>query len=139
MSEWFIAFCKHPIVLLMFGGGLGTNARYWLGKLIGKFQGGEVLFPWATFIINISGSMILGFLAATYLYRKDIEPHPGRDLWYLLLGTGFCGGFTTFSTFSLETYQLIREGKTWMAALYVLGSVTGGLVGVWLAVKISSS
>jgi CrcB protein len=140
MPTWFIAFCTHPITLLMVGGGVGTNARYWLGKLVRQIQGLDVLFPWATFFINVSGSLILGLLAATYLYQKDIHNQsPTRDLWFLLLGTGFCGGFTTFSTFSLETYELIAEGKTWIALLYVLGSVGGGLLGVWLAVRWSGS
>jgi CrcB protein len=130
MPAWLIEFCTHPITLLMFGGGIGTNARYWLGILIRQLQGEGVRFPWATFLINISGSVILGLIAATYLYQKGIpEKSPTHDLWLLLLGTGFCGGFTTFSTFSLETYEF----------LYLLGSVGGGLLGVWLAVKLSGS
>jgi len=139
MANWLASICTHPIIILMIGGGMGTNARYWLGKLVRQFQG-QALFPWATFVINVSGSMVLGLLAATYLYPKGIQDRsPSRDLWFLLLGTGFCGGFTTFSTFSLETYELISEGKTWIAALYVLGSVGGGLLGVWLAVRFSTS
>lgn len=135
MPPWFTAFCTHPITLLMIGGGVGTNARYWLGKLVLQFQGKDVLFPWATFIINVSGSMILGLVAATYLHHQD----PDHRKWYLLFGTGFCGGFTTFSTFSYETFQLIQEDKTWIAILYVLGSVGAGLLGVWLAVKLAGN
>lgn len=132
MSDWFISFVTHPITLLMFGGGVGANARYWLGLLIRTLQG-TVAFPWATFAINVSGSIVLGFAAALFLHHPD-EP---RKNWYLLLGTGFCGGFTTFSTFSLETLELLQEGRLLTAAAYVFGSVVAGVFGVWLALKIS--
>ena len=132
MPSWFITFCTHPVTLLMLGGGIGTNARFWLGKQVAKFQG-EVLFPWGTFIINVSGAAILGLVAAAYSHHKD-QSHVN---WYLLLGTGFCGGFTTFSTFSYETLALIQEGKAWIAVLYAVGSVLAGLLGVWLAVTMS--
>lgn len=124
----------------MIGGGIGTNARFWLGKVVRQIQGLEILFPWATFLINVSGSAILGLLAATYLYPKGIpNQNPTRDMLFLLLGTGFCGGFTTFSTFSLETFELIQEGKSWLAVLYVMGSVGAGLLGVWIAVRAAGS
>lgn len=125
MPEWLVTFS-----LLAVGGGVGANARYWLGKLIAHFQG-EVEFPFATFAINVSGSLLLGVVASNYLRHPD----PAMRTWYLLLGTGFCGGFTTFSTFSLETLELIQDGRVWLAVVYVLGSVLAGLLGVWLAVK----
>ena len=131
MTEWLLSVATHPITLLAVGGGIGANARYWLGRLVVRVQG-ELEFPWATFFINVSGSVILGFLAAGYLNHPD----QSRRNWYLLLGTGFCGGFTTFSTFSYETLKLIEGGKTWAAVAYSLGSVVAGLLGVWLAVKL---
>ena len=113
MRDWLISFFTHPVVLLTVGGGVGTNARYWLGKIATRFQG-TVEFPWATFFINVTGSMILGFVAAAYLHQTDLSHgDPVKRNWYLLLGTGFCGGFTTFSTFSFETLVLLRDGKTW--------------------------
>jgi CrcB protein len=127
MPDWLIS-----TTLLMLGGGAGANARYWLGVLVRTLQG-EVAFPWATFIINVSGSAVLGFAAAFFLHHPD----PARRNWYLLLGTGFCGGFTTFSTFSLETLELLQEGRPWTAAAYALGSVAAGLLGVWLALKLN--
>jgi CrcB protein len=127
MPAWLVTFS-----LLAVGGGVGANARYWLGKLIAHIQG-EVEFPFATFFINVSGSLILGIVASNYLRHPD----PAMRTWYLLLGTGFCGGFTTFSTFSLETLELIQDGKLWLAVVYVLGSVLAGLLGVWLAVKLT--
>jgi CrcB protein len=140
MPEWLTTFCTHPITLLMFGGGVGTNVRYWLGKAVREFQGLGVRFPWATFIINVSGSAILGLLAAKFLYPTKGSPtrDPVAVNWYLLLGTGFCGGFTTFSTFSVETFELIQEDRSLLAALYVFGSVGAGLLGAWIAIKVAS-
>jgi CrcB protein len=124
MPDWL----THPVALLALGGGLGTNARYWLGRAVTRFKG-DAPFPWATFLINVSGSALLGLCAAAYLNHPD----PARKNWYLLLGTGFCGGFTTFSTFSLETLTLLQEGRPWTAAAYALGSVAFGLLAVWAA------
>ena len=131
MPDWVTSVATHPVMLLFVGGGVGANTRYWLGRLVATMQG-AVEFPWATFLINVSGSVILGFVAAAYLDHPD----PARRAWYLLLGTGFCGGFTTFSTFSYETLKLLQDGKAGAAAGYVIGSVAAGLVGVWLAVRI---
>lgn len=130
MPDWFAAVWTHPIMLLAVGGAVGTNARYWFGHYLARFQG-EIEFPWATFAINVLGSVLLGIVAAIYLHHPD----PSRRNWYLLLGTGFCGGFTTFSTFSFETMKLIQMGRPWTAAMYSLGSVFVGLVGVWLAAR----
>lgn len=132
MPDRLLAFLTHPAVLLAVGGGAGANARYWLGLHIRALQG-AVAFPWATFAINVSGSVVLGLVAAAFLNHPD----ESRKSWYLLLGTGFCGGFTTFSTFSLEALELLRAGRTGTAAVYVLGSVAAGLFGAWLAVRLA--
>lgn len=132
MSEWVLALVAHPAVLIAVGGGAGANARYWFGLQVRALQGG-IVFPWATFAINVSGSAVLGLVAATFLNHPD----ESRKNWYLLLGTGFCGGFTTFSTFSLETLELLRAGRTGAAAAYAFGSVATGLFGVWLAMKLA--
>jgi fluoride exporter len=141
MPQWLIAFFTHPITLLTVGGGIGTNARYWLGHYVAAWQVrrfGQVEFPWATFFINVSGSIILGLVATAYLHQPDpLHPDPAKRNWYLLLGTGFCGGFTTFSTFSYETLGLLRDGKVLAAVAYSLGSVALGLLGVWIAVKLA--
>ena len=60
-----------------------------------------------------------------------------RPAWYVLLGTGLCGGFTTFSTFSLETLTMLEKGRPWAAAAYVGGSVAAGLAGAWAAVRLA--
>jgi CrcB protein len=124
MPDWF----THPITMLTVGGALGTNARYWLGRAIGPADGG---FPWATFSINVLGSALLGVFAALWLNQ------PERRVWFLLLGTGFCGGFTTFSTFSLETLILMQQGRPGTAAIYAVGSVVCGLMVVWLAIRLA--
>ena len=128
MPDWLISS-----LILMLGGGVGANARYWLGVLIRTYQ--TAAFPWATFAINVSGSVVLGFAAALFLKHPD----ESRRVWYLLLGTGFCGGFTTFSTFSLETLELMQEERWATAAAYVFGSVAAGVFGVWLALRLSGA
>lgn len=130
MPEWLATS-----LLLAAGGSVGTLSRYWLGRLVAEFQRArwpDLEFPVATFLINVSGSILLGFLAALCLSNID----PARRNWYLLLGTGFCGGFTTFSTFSLESYVLIHDGKPGFALVYMLGSVVAGVLGVWFAMRL---
>lgn len=126
MPEW-IQTC----LLLAAGGAAGTLARYFGGQGVKDIQTArwpDLEFPFGTFLINVTGSVALGFLAAWCV-------EPSRRNWYLLLGTGFCGGFTTFSTFSLETYELLRDGKLGFAMLYAAGSVVAGVFGVWCAMK----
>jgi CrcB protein len=134
--DWLVALTTHPVTLLAVGGGVGANARYWLGLLVAEWQLrrlGAVEFPLATLLINVSGSVVLGLLAGSFFRHPD-SIHRN---WYLLLATGFCGGFTTFSTFSYETLRLLEDGKAGAAVLYVVASVLGGLAGVWLAVRLA--
>ena len=131
MPAW-LAICG----LLAAGGAAGTLARYWLGTFITQVQRARwpaFEFPLGTFCINVAGSMILGVVAALYLNHPD----PARRNWYLLLGTGFCGGFTTFSTFSLESFELLRDGKWWAALIYVCGSAAAGILGIGIALRIA--
>ena len=136
MPAWLIAFAIHPVTLLALGGGAGANARYWLGRTIVEWQQHRfprLEFPWATLIINVSGSIVLGFVAAAWLHHHD----PARRNWYLLLGTGFCGGFTTFSMFSLETLRLAEAGDLPLAATNVATSVVLWLAAVWSGSKLA--
>jgi CrcB protein len=118
--------------LLAIGGAIGTNARYWLGYWLGEASWrahSEWLsaFPLGTFVINVTGSFVLGLVGVVFLQKM-----PDHRPWFLLLGTGFCGGYTTFSTFEWETLQLLNTKSYALAAANVFGSVAIGFLGVWL-------
>ncbi len=122
-----LAVLAHPCVLLFVGGGLGANARYWLGEYF-KARHWSDEFPWHTFAINVLGSFVLGLVA---VLLKD------RPAWALFLGVGVCGGFTTFSTFSVEALAMLEKGRTSSAAVYALGSVFAGVLGAALALRLA--
>lgn len=126
-SEWLSTVAVHPVVLIAVGSAVGGNLRYWLGRWVDAQQWPGSL-PWGTFVINASGSLLLGFFAVWLLERME----PARRGLYLLLGTGLCGGYTTFSTFEWETYKLVRDGNWPAAVVNVLGSVVIGFLGVLL-------
>jgi CrcB protein len=111
-------------LLLFVGGGLGATARFALGSWF-LARGGEG-FPWGTLAINWLGCLAIGVVAAT----MAALPHP--PLLRLFLVTGLLGGFTTFSAFGLETFELLADGEGGRAFLYVAGSVVGGLAAVAL-------
>jgi CrcB protein len=117
--SWLTAIAMHPITLIGVGGAVGSNARYWMGLWF-RAQPWAQEYTWGTFVINVSGSLLLGIVAALFKDRAG----PG----FLLLGTGFCGGYTTFSTFSLEVAEAIHKGRWDLAALYAGTSVVGGLI-----------
>ncbi|MGE0392276.1 MAG: fluoride efflux transporter CrcB [Vicinamibacterales bacterium] len=105
------------------GGFLGAIARYLTTNAIGTSASG---IPWATFVINVSGSLLLGALGTAATRGLIGAPEPVR----LALGVGFLGAFTTFSTFSVETNHLIQTDDWPMAMLYAAGSVVAGLAAV---------
>ena len=104
------------ILAVALGGALGSVARYLVGIGSGKLFGLE--FPWGTLIINVAGSFLIGVFAELFALKWDL-PQTGR----VFLTVGICGGFTTFSTFSLDTYVLVERGELWPAAAYIVGSV----------------
>jgi CrcB protein len=106
------------------GAAAGGLARYYLATAISVRYGGG--FPWATLLINISGSLLLGFIIQYALGTPAVSVEVR-----LLLTTGFCGGYTTFSAFSYETAALLQEGRYERAALYVSGSVVLALAGTF--------
>src|SRR5438876_1303302 len=91
-KKLILVILRHKMVMVMLGGALGTCARYWLSKWF-IAQPWTHGLPYGTFVINVTGSFILGVAATLILERLP----PQHQDWYLLLGTGFCGGYTTFS------------------------------------------
>jgi len=122
------------IWLIGAGGAVGAAARYLLGEFIRKRGKGD--FPLATWLINISGSFMLGVLAGLHTSNSLVE-------WmWSFLGIGFCGAYTTFSTFGIETITLIEKKKYRLAIVYVISSVLTGVLsaayGYFLALNINS-
>ncbi len=110
----------NSVILLASGGALGTIARYYGQQMANKYCTGA--FPYGTFAINVLGCLLIGLLSGRALSIPWLDQEGRR-----LLITGFCGGFTTFSTFSLESLQLIQNGDTPLALLYMAISLVGGL------------
>ncbi len=116
------------IIMVALGCAMGGVARFLLGKGVNAQPWADG-FPWATLIINIVGSIFLGIVAELYVERENSL---FRQELYLLLGTGFCGGFTTFSAFSLELLNLFKAGAIFSGFAYILMSTFLSLLGVFL-------
>ena len=112
-------------ILVGLGGLVGSVARYWVGGWVQRLNGSE--FPLGTLTVNIVGSFVLGLIMALSLERGLINAN-----LRLLLTVGFCGGFTTMSTFSYETVALLRDGSTLAAAGNIGVTLCACLVAVWL-------
>ena len=105
------------------GGFLGANARYLLGGWIANRLGAE--FPYGTYVINVSGSFILGFFLAFAQDRAWVAPSAR-----LLFAVGFVGAYTTFSTFEYESMRLFQDEELLLGAVYLIGSVVSGAAAV---------
>jgi len=117
------------LILVGVGGGIGSIFRFLISRTIPFVQGS---FPWATFIINITGCFIIGLLIGL-LFKHPASAENMR----LLLVVGFCGGFTTFSTFSLENVFMYQSGNYLALALYITLSVILGFAAVFLGLALS--
>lgn len=108
------------------GGAIGSVARFIIGKWLVSN-----IFPWGTFVVNITGCFFIGILWALSMKNPTIPDHIK-----LFLMTGVCGGFTTFSTFSIESVTLLREGKISLFLAYSLGSLIIGFLATFSAIKL---
>lgn len=116
------------LLLVALGGALGSALRYLTAILLARHYTGSI--PLATLVVNVLGCFFIGLLIGLC-----------SDTGYLrlLFITGFCGGFTTFSTFTAESYTMLREGAYGLAILYIVGSVLIGLLALWAGVCLSRS
>ena len=108
------------------GGALGSLARFWLAAAVAALTGPR--FPWGTLLINILGSFIIGLVAALTLAPARFPMPPDVRIFLMV---GVCGGFTTFSAFSLQTLELLQYGEVLSAFGYIIGSVLLCLAAVW--------
>jgi CrcB protein len=113
--------------MIAVGGALGALARYQLAVVVQtRIPAG---FPWGTFVVNISGCLVMGIV--TTLLTERLVVHPN---WRFLIPIGFIGAYTTFSTFEFETFRAVTEGAWCVGALNVVGSVLAGYAALWLGV-----
>lgn len=112
------------LIFVFLGGMAGAILRY---EISHRWNGKNDI-PWGTAVANFSGGLFLGFLIHSY------QQTGFQDWLWLLLATGFCGGYTTYSTFSYEVVQLAQEGKWWKAVLYMAGSISMTILGVMILV-----
>jgi CrcB protein len=114
-------------IMVALGGAIGAIARFGLGAYVGNRWGTR--FPYGTFIINISGSFLVGLILTLLTERSHWSPN-----WRYLIPVGFIGAYTTFSTFEYETLRSLQDGQATVALLNVVLSVVLGFVAVWLGV-----
>lgn len=114
-------------LLIGLGSALGGMGRYWCSGLVARTVGET--FPWGTMTVNVVGSLLIGLVATATAPDGRILMSPDARQFLML---GMFGGFTTFSSFSLQTLALAQDGEWFLAGVYILGSVLLCLMGVWL-------
>jgi len=119
------------VLLVFVGGGVGSALRYVVGKFLKTVSSG---FPWGTFSVNVIGSLLIGIFMGIALKNSSFSENQT-----LLLITGFCGGFTTFSAFAYENQVFLKEGDLTNFFIYTLGSIGVGIMAVFLGLFISKS
>jgi fluoride exporter len=118
------------ILLVGLGGAIGSIARYltqrWAAYLYPHH------FPWGTFVVNVVGCLLIGLF-----WGLSFRSFAANENWKLFLMTGLCGGFTTFSAFTLEAMGLLKENKTGLFFMYIAGSVVIGIAATYAGMKLS--
>lgn len=122
------------LLWIALGSGLGSGLRYTFDLAGASVDPGG--FPLATFIINVFGSLLIGFLAGLWASGGAVAPHPHK--WHFWM-TGVCGGYTTFSAFSWQTLDLMNKGLAQLAAIYAAGSIIAGVCAVAVGLAWASS
>lgn len=116
------------LALVFVGGGLGSSLRYLLSDYLNKSNS----IPYGTLIANISGSFLIGIILGLTLKNDILSTNTT-----LFLTVGFCGGYTTFSSFAYENYLFLKNDEFWLFALYTIGSIALGIAAVFAGIWIS--
>ncbi|PTL99456.1 MAG: fluoride efflux transporter CrcB [Bacteroidetes bacterium] len=119
------------IILVFVGGGFGSVLRFILGKYLNNTENG---IPYGTFLANILGSLLIGIILGYALKNNTLSSNQT-----ILLATGFCGGFTTFSTFAYENHVFLKSGDFMSFALYTIASFVIGFLAVFLGLYLAKS
>jgi len=119
-----------PFLYIACGGALGALCRYGLSEWIYSLHQGDV--PWGTFVVNLIGSVVIGVVFVIVVEKELIH----SDFKYFLVA-GFLGAFTTYSTFSLDTFHLVQDGLLLLAACYVIGTTLTCLLGLWTGIHLT--
>lgn len=120
------------LILVGSGGFVGANARYWAARWIADRYGTS--FPYGTLLINVTGSLIIGFALAFLNARSSLSPN-----YRLVFTVGFVGAYTTFSTYTYESMTLMQDGAWLRASVYLVGSVALGMVAVTVGMLVGRS
>jgi len=121
-------FDRRELAAICLGGAAGALLRVWLAR---RFSGGAPDWPWATFAINVSGSFALAYFATRLQERL-----PQSTYRRPLLGTGFCGAYTTFSTMQVELLKMLDASRYGLAAGYALASLAAGYAAIWVGTAV---
>ena len=117
------------LLLVGLGGSIGSVLRFMIWHF---FKSPD--FPFSTLLVNIAGSLVIGIIIGLSLKDAGFSNN-----WKLFLATGICGGFTTFSAFSIENLQMLQHGKYLLSLLYISASIILGIAAVWLGFKLAGN